>query len=811
MTFVFQLGALSRSRPHRVSLKALATKEAVMRKLIYSILALVLAVVVGLGVALWGSLPKLDGEISLDGLSGKVVVEADGLGIPTIRADNRLDALRAMGWLHARDRLFQMDLMRRKGAGRLAELFGAKALDLDKKQRVFGFEPAAQAIFAALPQAQRLALGVYAEGVNAFLAPPRLLPPEFLLLRYSPEPWRPEDSLLVGLGMFQTLNSDEDSERMLSVMEQALPPALVQFLTPDVDEYSTVLLGGSDSSRPARPIPAEEWAALGQPGRLGGGVAASDRMIGSNNWAVVGSKTADGRAIVADDMHLSLGVPNIWYRAALRYAGHALDGVTLPGFPLLVVGSNGHVAWGFTNVDADVLDLVGLDINPANPDEYQTPQGWQRFDRRVETIKVRGGADVALEVKTTRWGPLSAKPLLGKPVAIHWTALQADAVDMGLLDMDGAATLEQAVSVINRFGGPNQNVALADDLGHIGWTLLGRYPARRGFDGSVSRSWADGTVGWDGYLPPSELPRLIDPPQGYLATANNRTLGSGYPHVIAHNQANSYRAYRISQRLAEKEKLDEKDLFAIQLDTRSEFFEFYRRLALASLDREARQDPVLDEARRAIEAWNGRMDADSLGIGLLWLWREKLAAAIFAPVVARCRQIEPDFSYSWREMETPLRSLLTQRLPKTLPDASLKDWRELLLKTLAESVAELKQRQGVASLDGLAWGDINHAPVRHPFSKAMPFLSRWLDMDEGKVSGCAGFCVRIVGNGHGASERLVVSPGHPQQGILHMPGGQSGHPFSAHYSDQQAAWRNGTALPFLPGASLHQLVMEPSP
>jgi penicillin amidase len=780
-----------------------------MRKLMYSISALALAALAALAASLWASLPALDGEAVLPGLVESVNVDTDGLGIPTIRAGSREDAMRALGWLHARDRLFQMELMRRKGAGRLAELFGPKALALDKQQRGLGFEQAAQAILAALPAGQRQIHVAYAAGVNTFLSQARALPPEFLLLRHSPEPWRAEDSLLVGLAMFQTLNADEEAERMVSVMEQALPPTLLQFLTPDVDEYTTVLTGGAESYRPARPIPVEDWAALGQAARAEGGVDALAHVVGSNNWAVGGAKTLDGRAILADDMHLSLGVPNIWYRAALRYAGWRLDGVTLPGLPLLVVGSNGYVAWGFTNVDADVLDLVRLDINPSNPDEYLSPQGWRRFGRRVETIRVKGGEAVTLEVKTTEWGPVAPEPLLGKPVSVHWTALQADGVDLGLLDLDGAQTLEQAMRTVNRSGGPTQNVVLADGRGHIAWTLLGRYPLRRGFDGAASRSWADGAVGWEGYIPPQDLPRLVDPPQGFIATANNRTLGAGYPHAIGHNQANGYRAHRIAQRLAASGKLAEPDLLAIQLDTRSEFFEYYRRLALDLVDAEARKDPALAEARAYIEAWDGNMDAASQGIGLLWLWRERLAEATFAPVVARCRQLDPGFGYRWREMETPLRALLSQRLPETLPDASYRDWRGLILKTLADSAGELKRRQGVESLAGLAWGDINRVPIRHPFSASMPFLSALLDMDNDPVSGCAGFCVRVVGNGHGASERLVVSPGHPEQGILHMPGGQSGHPLSPHYRDQQPAWREGQALPLLPGEARHRLVLLP--
>ncbi len=782
------------------------------KRLLLSSLIVLLALLGAIFSVFWMSLPKLDGEVALDGLLDKVEVASDGLGVPTIRASNRDDAFMALGWIHARDRLFQMELIRRKSAGRLAELFGPVALDWDKRQRAYGFERAARDIFAALPEGQKQAHYAYAAGVNAFLAQAKVLPPEFLALRHTPGRWRVEDSLLAGLGMFQTLNSQEESERMLTVMKQALPEAVTQFLTPDAGEYDAVLIGGQQSHRPARGIPVEDWAKLNTVELSNSTVFGVDPLsgiVGSNQWVVGAAKTRDGRAILANDMHLNLSVPNIWYRASLHYGTRTMTGVTLPGLPLLVVGSNGHVAWGFTNVDADDLDLVRLEINPANPDEYRTPQGWRAFDRHRELILVKGGEDQAVDIKNTIWGPVSPRNLMGQPVAMHWTALQTSGVDLGLLEMDGAETLDQAMVVINRSGGPTQNVALADDHGHIGWTLMGRYPLRRGFDGSVSVPWAERGIGWDGYIPPEALPRLVDPPTGFIATANNRTLGKDYPYVIAHNQANGYRAHRIGQRLAEMEKLDEQDMFSVQLDTRSEFFDYYRRLALETIGKDAPQVPELDEARRYIEAWNGHMDADSLGIGLLWQWREKLAAIVFAPVVARCRQVDANFSYSWRQMETPLRTLLTQRIQSTLPNGQYRDWHDLILQTLADSVRELKRRQGIETLASLAWGEVNRVPVRHPFSKSMPFLSPLLDMADAGLSGCAGFCVRIVGNGHGASERMVVSPGHSEQGILHMPGGQSGHPLSAHYRDQHPAWQEGFALPFQPGESRHTLSFIP--
>ncbi|QXP85426.1 penicillin acylase family protein [Methylococcus sp. Mc7] len=757
------------------------------------------------------SLPASGGESVLPGLAHPATVEFDRLGIPRVAAANREDAMRVLGYLHARDRLFQMDLMRRKGAGRLAEIFGEQALAHDRAQRVYAFGLAAAAIVAALPESQRRALEAYVAGINARMAEQTVPAPEMLVLGYTPEPWRAEDSLLVGLNMFQTLNGHPDEERMLSVMAGTLPPEVFAFLTPDVDAYTSVIAGGSGSRRPERPVPAAALADLLGETRhltLGAGVDAEALPAGSNNWAVAGSRTRDGRAIVANDMHLNLGVPNIWYRAELRYGEAVMSGVTLPGLPLLVAGSNGRIAWGFTNVDADVLDLVKLEMHASEPDRYRTPEGWATLDTRTETVRVKGGADETLVLKSSRWGPVMTEPLQGQPVALRWTALEAQGVDLGLLDMDGAGDLDSAIAVMNRAGSPPQNVVLADRAGRIAWTLTGRFPLRRGFDGSVSRSWSDGAAAWDGFIPPERLPRVVDPASGFLATANNRTLGRDYPYVIGHNYSNSYRAYRIGESLKQAPALTETDLFGLQLDTRSEFFEFYRDLVLA-LTADA-GDPALADARRAVEAWDGRMETDSRGIALLVRYRRNLARTIFSRLLARCDQADPGFVYAWREAETPLRALISSRLPGTVPDRG-GSWDGFLRGVLVQSVDELRKEFGAAELEGLPWGRVNRVEVRHPFSKNLPLVSALLDMPPVDGAGCGGYCIRVLTPNQGASERLVVSPGHHGDGILHMPAGQSGHPLSPHYRDQQDAWAAGRPLPFEPGPPRETLRLRPAP
>ncbi len=776
---------------------------------------LMVVIVLGAGVIFWvltASLPKEEGEISLPGLGAEATVHSDSLGIPSILTENREDAFRLLGFLHARDRLFQMELMRRKSTGRLAEIFGSKAIDLDKGQRDYQFEKTAKNIVSALPSNQKQVLDAYVAGVNAFIYQTKMLPPEFIALNFRPEPWRAEDSILVALGMFQTLNGQEQDERMVTVMEKALPKSLVAFLTPDTDVYATVLLGGSDSHRPAQPIPVSAFAALNaQPSKLAkGSVDVDSSIAGSNNWVVAGTKTPDGRAIVANDMHLSLNAPNIWYRAELQYAGQYLNGVTLPGLPMLIVGSNNNVAWGFTNVTADLLDLITLDINPDNAQEYLTPQGWRSFTKNSAIIKVKDGADRPIELRSTVWGPVSSKPLLGHSVAIKWTALETAAVDLGLLDMDKVTSVKEAITVINQAGGPPQNVVFADRAGHIGWTYMGHFPKRKGFDGMASRSWADASTAWDGFIPPEQLPRLFDPPEGFIVTANNRTLGRDYPYVIAHNWALGYRAHRITELLQGSNGITEQDMLDMQLDTRSEFYEFYQQLALQELTAVKRNEDIDHQSEQILRAWDGYMHIDSKGAALLMAFRTKLAEALFAKVVARCKQYDPNFSYAWREMETPLRELLTQRPKGVIPTQYNDDWRVFILETLNSATKDLQSDYPDIELAQLNWGTVNRIAQYHPFSKSLPVLGAFLDIGDFESSGCASVCVRVMSKENGASERLVLAPAHPENGILEMPGGQSGHPFSRHYRDQQKFWQEGKAVPFMPGKVLHTLHFQPT-
>ncbi|MGZ5053024.1 MAG: penicillin acylase family protein [Methylobacter sp.] len=791
-----------------------------IRKIIlYTALALAGLAAIAIGGGFWflqASMPQLDGTVKLDRLTAEVRVRTDAHGMPAIDAANRADAVRALGYVTARDRLFQMDLMRRKSAGRLAEIFGDRALDNDIKVRTYGFHRVAKAVWAKLPPDHRHYLQTYADGVNSYIAESGKLPFEFKVLGYRPEPWTPEDSLLVVFGMFETLTAgSERGERMLSVMEKTLPEDVVRFLTPDTDFYTEQLQKQAESLRPAQPVPVESLAmALArQPmdkTALAEMVQQSDLMVGSNAWAVSGKKTTDGRAILANDMHLGLSVPNVWYRVELSYGDAYVAGLSLPGTPLLVAGSNRHLAWGETNLTGDFLDLVRLDINPGNPDQYRVGDQWQRFDEYPETIFVKDSEAKQIVVKHTRWGPVAGQPLLGQPVAIHWAALDADAVNFKLFDLEQAETLEQAVNIVNSAGGPQLNVLLADEKGSIAWTLTGKIPKRFGNDGLVSKSWADGSVGWNGYVEPEELPRLIDPVEGLLVSANDRRFGKNYPYVIGHQFGNGYRAFRITQQLGQMPQFNESAMFNLQLDTGSEFYAFYQQLALQILSGEVIEaQPDLAKARNYLLAWDGRADVGSLGFALLVEFRRQLAESVFTPFLSASRQADKNFSYAWTYIDTPLQALLNQRPSQLLPDtANYRNWDDFILGQLKYSLQRLQARHPGVKLAELNWGMHNKVQQPHPFSNALPILSELLDMPDEALPGCA-FCVRAAAPGFGASERLVVSPNHFDDAILHMPGGQSGQPLSPYYRDQQNYWLKGLPMALTAGKAEHTLVLQP--
>lgn len=772
-------------------------------------------------VGLWfyqkleASLPQLEGEAVLEGLVATVSVERDTLGIPTIRGGNRMDVARACGFVHAQERYFQMDMLRRLAAGELAELVGEAALEKDKEIRLHRFRALASKVLAVLSEHDRMLVDAYVAGVNAGLAALEAPPFEYLLLRTAPAPWRAEDTLLVVYAMYLDLQARQKQiESIHGLMHDTLPQELYNFLAPRGTEWDAPLLGGSMTSPP---VPGPEILDLRQQpiGELTTGVWIKNEpplMAGSNNFAVAGKYSKHGGALLADDMHLRIRVPNIWYRAAFVYPDNQgqerrVSGITLPGAPAMVVGSNGRVAWGFTNSGGDWSDLVILE--PGEDGEtYLTPDGPRRLQHHQEIIRVKGEEEQILDVRWTHWGPLVDSDHQGRRRVLRWVAHDLQAADMGLLAMEAATTVEQALEVANRTGMPAQNILVADADGHIAWTIAGPIPRRFGHQGRIPQSWADGSRGWDGCLSPAEYPRIVDPPGGRLWTANARVVdGDMLARLGDGNYALGARAKQIRDDLLALEQADEKDLLALQLDDRALFWRRWRELLLQVLTPEALSaDPRRQELREAVENWGGRAAVDSVGFRMVRAFRVFLAEQVFQALTAPYKALDEGFQYPRiTQYEGPLWRLVIERPPHLL-DSRYPDWSAQFLAAV-DAMLDYFLANGSALAEH-TWGAHNTSRIRHPLSRFIPGAGRWLDMPATPLPG-DGNMPRVQTPTSGASQRLVVSPGLEAQGILHMPGGQSGHPLSSHYRDGHEAWIHGQAMPFLPGPTLHRLLLSP--
>jgi penicillin amidase len=794
-----------------------------IRRIILAVLAIALLIAVGLAGYAYSrvvaSLAQTSGVAALPGLTAPVEVAFDNRGVPTINAATLTDAIAAQGFLDAQERFFQMDLARRFPAGELAELLGSRALASDRRQRAYRFRAVAEAVYERLPGRHRAILDAYAQGVNAGLDALGDVPPEHLLLRAAPAPWKPEDCVLVMESLAIGLAQDAQLERMVAVMDEALPPELVRFLTPATDRDDAPIL--NDYPRdptggyvPA-PIPGPAAVDLRRRAPIDNGVHLEESIVGepqlaplaSNNWAVAGDRTAHHGAILANDPHLWHGVPNVWRRARIIWPGGDAVGVNTPGFPGIVIGANAHIAWGFTNTTGDFQDSILIEPNPDDPAQYKAAPGeYAPFGTITETIRVKGGEPELLAIRTTRWGNVVAEDHHANPLVIRWAALDPAMQNLNLLEMMSASTLEQGFELMRTFYGASQNALLADDRGRIAWVVTGYLPNRTGFTGSAPVSWARDGVGWDGELPDSQRPQLFDPPIGYLATANNRTTDLARAQRFGRAWARPGRAKRILEQLAGTTAATERAMLDLQLDTLAPRHERLRAIILTSTGSDNTTGD-LARAQAIIKEWDGTANADQPAYRILDRFRRLLRRALVTPLVAPCLQIDPEFVYRWTNTDEPVLRLLEERPAHLLPSEHA-SWDALINDTFAEAVA-------LGAADGgidRPWGDDNRANIEHPLSGAIPpplaGLRRFLDMPRDMLSGDSGI-VRVATPSFGASLRLVASPGHIEDAIFHMPAGQSGHPMSAHYRDGHADWLHGDPTPLLPGPSVSTLRLTP--
>jgi len=772
-----------------------------------AIAGLVLVATAGIWLALRASLPRIEGEARLAGLAAPVTIERDAAGVPVIRGATREDVARATGYAHAQDRWFQMDLLRRTGAGEMAELLGPALLDTDRRIRLHQFRKRAAQSLAAMDPAGRALLLAYAAGVNAALADSSARPFEYLLLRAGQTPWRAEDSLLVVYAMWIDLQGLEArSEQQRGRLAAVMPPALYHLLI-DADPDREAPLDGSRLPLPPLPDALEVDLRRLDPALFMQASVSSDdpeATVGSNNWAVAGKYSASGRALVANDMHLGLRVPNIWYRARLIVESAQLDvtGVSLPGVPAIIAGSNGHVAWGFTNSYGDFQDLVVLAPGPEGSDSYQTAAGLRRFETDIELLQVAGGATEELAVRRTIWGPVIGVDGDGRELALAWTAHRPEATDMALLTMEGAGDLDEAAVIIGGAGMPAQNVLIGDVSGRIGWVLSGRLPHRRGFDPSIPAAWHESGAGWDGLIAAAETPRLLDPPEGRAWSANARVVGGEMLARIGDGgYASAARTRHIHERLAGLKQATTADLLALQLDDHADYLAPWQPLLRRALAQAGATD-----AEAVVAAWSGHAAIDDAGYRLLREFERGISRRAFEMLTVGARARWPDFRWRTPERFTEVAWRLVGERPLHLLDPRFADWDAWLADVAMEVVRKLPDQ--CADVAGCGWGRVNRARIQHPLSAALPFLSFWLDMPAEPLPGDWSM-PRVQLPEFGASERFGVSPGLEHEGYLHMPGGQSGHPLSPFYRAGHEAWVRGEPTPFLPGPAQHTLTLIP--
>lgn len=790
-------------------LRALAVAAGLLALAIF----LALAVCFALGTA---SLPALAGRAHVAGLAAPVMIERDAEGVPTLRARRRIDLARALGYVHGQDRFFQMDLLRRAAAGELAALVGPAALPADRARRVHRFRAVAHEVVRGLDARSRALLQAYVEGVNAGLASLGSRPPEYWILGTRPSPWTAEDSVLCVHAMFLDLQDATGHEQLQrGLLRAVLPPAAARLLEAGAPEWDAAV-DGSHSAEPVLPT-AEEYdlrALKGLP------FAPPEHFthqvdLGSNSWAVAGVHAAHGVAVLANDMHLPFRVPNIWYRARLIVepgsADPALDatGVTLPGTFSIAAGSNRSIAWGFANSYGQYTSVIRLVPSGEDPEAYATASGRERLRHVDEPIEVKGGPTEHLDVAMTPWGPVIGRDFEGQRIVLEWSAQDPAGVNPALLGLEQMHSAAEVLEHGADFGIPGQNLVVADRAGHIGWTIAGRLPIRTPAAEGVPQLSTDPQVGFHGWVGADRQPRLLDPPGGLLWSANARVVGGEAARLTGNDGMDrGARAQQIARDLgAAPRPFTARDSLAIQLDDRSLFLERWRALLKQVIaTARARGDRTQDEAAALIATWSGRAAPSDAAYRWVRQFRIEVEARVFfmliAPARARAQAFEFEIPTSF---EGPLWRVLTARPPHLLA-AVYADWDALLIEALRASE---RWPPACRDLPHCTWGSVNAVHSVHPLARALPLLAGLLDMPVVQVPGGHHDMPRIQAPDYGASERFSVAPGEESAGYFHMPGGQSGHPFSPYYRAGFEAWRTGSATPFLPGPAAHTRILEP--
>jgi penicillin amidase len=755
-------------------------------------------------------LPQVKGTIEVEGLRGRVRIRRDRWGVPHIEAEMREDLHFAEGYCHAQDRLWQMDFYRRVVEGRVAEMAGEEGIAVDRLMRTLGIRRIARREEALLDPELRAHLDNFCAGVNAAARDARALPFEMQVLRQEFEPWRPVDILSLGKLLAFGLSTNWEKELLRADMARELGPELAARLDPVYPADNPV-------------VTQEAWSGEGMPlveqldaVRRSIGLAAE--ASGSNNWAVSGERSATGTPLIAGDPHLPPSMPGIWYEISLRHGDRFVRGASMPGMPGVYMGQNNDVCWTFTNVMADVQDLF---VERIEGDSYLFEDEWRPLETVREEIVVKGRSEpVALDVRLTHHGPIVNEALgadSGEPLALAWQTLAEPTAFAGMFEMLDVASGPDLVAKLEGHTSPASNLIWADRLGSIGYKLTGRLPVRRGGCPDLPKPGWTGEFEWEGTVPYEELPEVLDPPSGYLVTANNRIVGDNYPHHITSDWLDGFRAKRVEHLLEETDEHDLESFEAIQSDN----------LSLPGIEAAARLSrlhPRGQRERSAIErlrSWDGRLDPETIAgtiyqAFLLRLAREVARAAIGDRDLCE-RWLDradngftPHVTSPWR-WHSHLMSLWEEGDEKLIG----RRWDDLVLEALAGALDDLSDRFG-PDPDNWRWGRVHEMKFPHPLGDANPLFDRLLNrrLRAGGAQETVSQIAYDPNDPYNAvwapSWRMVADPSDPDRSRWQAFTGQSGHPASPHYDDLQVDWLEGRTQPMSGEGPWSELALVPA-
>ncbi len=797
----------------------------VLRILLLALLVLAL-VGAGLGATVVrGPLPETDGSLAVTGLEAPVTVYRDEWGVPHIFAASQEDLFFAQGYVTAQDRLWQMDFQRRVGAGRLSEVLGDSTLDTDRFLRTLGTYRAAERDLAVLSPETLAALDAYAAGVNAFIADNLdNLPLEFRLLGYQPEPWRPADSTVWGKMMAWNLGGNWETELMRARLIELLGaekaadllPGYPQegpfIIPPEVKDYSGLL-----------PLDLDRVMAVRRLLKMDG------EGIGSNNWVVAGSRSSSGMPLLANDPHLGMQMPSVWYEVGLHSPTLRAVGVSFPGAPGVVIGHNGRIAWGVTNVNPDVQDLYIERVNPANPDQYEFQGTWRDMAVREEHIFVKGQQEPVIErVRETHHGPIMnavAGDLEDEvdPVALRWTALEANRLSQSILELDQAQDWDQFRAALQHFAAPAQNFVYADVEGNIGYQMPGQIPIRAQGNGMVPVPGWSGEYEWVDTIPFEELPSVFNPEVGYVATANNQVVPDDYPYLISTEWSAPYRAQRIVSLLEGSDRHSPDDFAEFQGD----IYLLPADFLVPLLDRVSVDEApaVAQEGLRLMQAWDRQMDANQAEPLILEQFYQELVGATLGDELEAAGGEElvedylEDFGNSHRQLMERLAGDATSAWWDDVRTLAVESQPEIVTRAFLAAMAYLQENHG----DDPArwrWGDVHWTNFDHPLGAVAPLdriLNKRVPAQGASVTvNAAGASYPDLVMNNGASFRQIVDLGDLANSRIVNTTGQSGQVFDRHYGDMIELWQEVGYHPMrlaqaeVEAAAVDVLTLEPS-